>query len=83
MRSVMKKRREELGFTQAETAEKIGIARTTYINIELGEKNPSFEIMLKLKEVLKVKKDDIFLSINVPNSDKTNCDGHKKANGKS
>ncbi len=79
MRAFMKTKREELGFTQAETAEKVGIARTTYTNIELGEKNPSFEIMLKLKEVFKVKKDDIFLNTNVPKSDKTECGGHKEA----
>lgn len=63
----MKKRREELKLTQAEIAELIGIARSTYTNIERGEKNPSFEIMLKVKEVLKVTEDGIFLNSNVPN----------------
>lgn len=63
----MKKRREELKLTQAEIAELIGIARSTYTNIERGEKNPSFEIMLKVKEVFKVTEDGIFLNSNVPN----------------
>lgn len=66
----MKKRREELKLTQAEIAALIGIARSTYTNIELGEKNPSFEIMLKVKEVLRVDGDDIFLNGNVPNGNK-------------
>lgn len=69
MRVNMINRRKELNLTQDEVAKKSGIARTTYTNIELGDKNPSLSVALKLKKVLKVKDDDIFLITNVPYSD--------------
>lgn len=60
MRRKLRKVRLERGLTQREVAEKIGIARNTYTNIELGNKNPSLEVALNLKKVLKYDKDDIF-----------------------
>lgn len=60
MRRKLKKRRLELGFTQKQMASKIGIARTTYTNIELGNKNPSLELAIKIKKVLHIKNDDFF-----------------------
>lgn len=66
MRKNLKNEREKLGLTQAELANMLGVARTTYTNIELGLKNPSFDLALKIKKELKVKDDNIFLIINVP-----------------
>ena len=52
--------------TQKQIANEIGVARTTYTNIELGTKNPSLKLAMKIKEVLGVKEDYIFLNIDVP-----------------
>lgn len=71
MRTNMINRRKELNLTQEEVANKSGIARTTYTNIELGDKNPSLAVALKIKKALKVDDDNIFLIVNVPDSDNT------------
>ena len=39
----------------------VGISRPSYTNIELGRKNPSLKIALKIKKVLNYKDDNIFL----------------------
>lgn len=70
MRINLKNKREKLGLTQAELAKKLSIARTSYTNIELGLKNPSLPLALRIKEELKVKTDDIFLITNVPKGNK-------------
>lgn len=56
----MRDRRKELGLTQKDMAEKLGIARATYTNIELGRKDPSLRLALKIKEILKCSDDRIF-----------------------
>jgi len=61
MREKLKQRRLELGFTQEEIAKQANIDRSTYTNIELGHKNPSFALALKLKKILKTTDDNIFL----------------------
>ncbi len=66
VRKNLKNEREKLGLTQAQIAKILGVARTTYTNIELGLKNPSFDLALKIKKELKAKDDSIFLIINVP-----------------
>ncbi|TCO53910.1 MULTISPECIES: helix-turn-helix transcriptional regulator [Thermoanaerobacteraceae] len=68
MRYYLKKARKQAGLTQAEIAKKVGIARTSYTNIELGIKNPSFDVATKIKKVLNVNDDNIFLNIDVPKS---------------
>lgn len=70
MRVEMKRRREELGFTQAELAKRIGVARSTYTNIELGEKNPSYACIFRIKRALDVMGDDIFTRTDVSNGNK-------------
>ena len=70
MRTNLKNRREELGYTHEKVALKAGIARTTYTNIELGAKNPSFDVALKIKKALRTKSDDIFLKSEVPEGNK-------------
>ena len=66
MRNKLKEVREKKKMTQEQLAKKVGIARTTYTNIELGTKNPSLDVAIRIKKVLKVKDDDIFLLDNVP-----------------
>ncbi|WFD09773.1 helix-turn-helix transcriptional regulator [Tepidibacter hydrothermalis] len=70
MRKNLKNEREKLGLTQAQLAKILGVARTTYTNIELGLKNPSFSLALKIKKELKAKDDNIFLKTNVPKRNK-------------
>jgi putative transcriptional regulator len=60
MRDYLKKARKQADFTQAEIAKKVGIARTSYTNIELGSENPFFDVATKIKRVLRVNNDDIF-----------------------
>lgn len=67
MRVKLKKIREEKNLTQQEVADRAGISRTTYTNIELGNKNPSFEVARNIKCALGERDDDIFLNKNVPN----------------
>lgn len=66
MRDNLKRIREKRRMTQSQLAQKVGIARTTYTNIKLGIKNPSFNVAIKIKKVLGVKGDDIFLVSLVP-----------------
>lgn len=67
MRTNLKVIRENAGLTQKELSQRIGISRSTYTNIELGEKNPSLNVALKLKNELNYYNDDIFLNSNVSN----------------
>lgn len=61
MRDKLKKVRLEQNLTQYQVAKMVGISRPSYTNIELGRKNPSLKIALKIKKVLNYKDDDIFL----------------------
>lgn len=67
-RQKMKQLRLDNGFTQAYVAEKSGISRPAYTLIELGLKNPSLQVSLKIKETLNYHNDDIFLVTNVTKS---------------
>ena len=51
-----------MNMTQMQVANKANIDRTHYTNIELGKKNPSYSLSLKLKEALKYFEDDLFLN---------------------
>lgn len=66
MRENLRNLRERRKLTQSELAKRLGVARTTYTNIELGTKNPSLDLAMKIKKTLRVKSDDIFLISNVP-----------------
>lgn len=72
MRLNLRKRRKLYDLTQKEIAEKVGIARNTYTNIELGVKNPSLNVALKIKEVLSYFDDDIFLISDTAGEDRHN-----------
>lgn len=61
MRKKLKEVRLEKSLTQEELAKRIGIDRSTYTNIELGYKNPSLRVALKIKRELDHQDDDIFL----------------------
>ena len=56
---LLRQERNKRGLTQVEAAEKIGISRSYYGDIETGRTLPSGKIFLKINEVL-----PIFLAIN-------------------
>lgn len=62
MRKKLVELRADNNFTQEELAKKIGISRAYYTNIELGNKNPSFAVAVKIKSALNYKDDEIFLN---------------------
>ena len=48
-------KREELGLSQKELAEKSGITQSFLCDIEQGRSKPSIDVAIKLAKVLKVK----------------------------
>lgn len=73
MREILRRERLKSGMTQQEIADKIGISRVHYTQIENAShnKNPSFQVSIRIKNVLNYHKDDLFLIENVP--DKNKC----------
>lgn len=71
MRSRLKEIRLACGMTQQEVATAAAIERVTYTNIELGNKNPSFAVAARIKQVLGYHDDDIFLATNVSKGNAT------------
>lgn len=51
----IKKRRNELGMTQEDLAEKVGVSRVYIGYVEQGRNTPSLEILEKIAKALKVK----------------------------
>lgn len=72
MREILKRERIRQNLTQKEIADKAGISRVHYTQIEnaSNNKNPSLEVALKIKRALNYDNDDLFLLSNVP--DKNN-----------
>lgn len=54
MRTQMKNRREELGLSQLQVAEKAGMTRANYGHIETGRHEPNLEQMEAIAKVLNV-----------------------------
>jgi putative transcriptional regulator len=61
MRYKLKQERLKAKLTQEELSKRVGIARPSYTNIELGYKDPSFKVAVRIKQVLNYQDDDIFL----------------------
>ncbi|HEY9733245.1 MAG TPA: helix-turn-helix transcriptional regulator [Drouetiella sp.] len=53
--AVLKRRRRNLGVTQQQLSDMSGVNRTFICNVENGQVNPSFSILLKLSKGLRVK----------------------------
>lgn len=51
----IKKRRNDLGMTQEDLAEKVGVSRVYIGYVEQGRNTPSLEILEKIAKALKVK----------------------------
>lgn len=56
----IRKCREELGFTQQELAEKVGLSQETISQYEIGTRTPNVNIAKKIAEALNVSLDNIF-----------------------
>ena len=51
----IREKREELGLSQKELAEKSGITQSFLCDIEQGRSKPTIDVAIKLAKVLKVK----------------------------
>lgn len=51
----IREKREELGLSQKELAEKSGITQSFLCDIEQGRSKPSIDVAIKLAKVLKVR----------------------------
>lgn len=56
----LKNFRQKHDLTQQEMAALLGISKSYYIAIELGDADPSFRVATKIHEVFKDEYDDIF-----------------------
>ena len=56
----IKERRTELGLTQAELAEQVGVTRKTVNTVENGVFSPSALLAIKLADALKVSVEQLF-----------------------
>ena len=56
----IKEARGELGLTQADLAEKVGVTRKTVNTVENGVFTPSTLLALKLAKALNVRVDELF-----------------------
>ena len=69
-RELLIKKRKQKKLTQQDMADAIEVSRTTYTGYENGTFNPPLDKAIKIKQVLKYLKDDIFLLSNVSTNDK-------------
>ena len=60
-RNKLIKRRKEKGFTQEQMAKLLDITRATYANYETGYRNPNIETVIKIKKILNIDDDRVFL----------------------
>ena len=56
----IREKREELGLSQKELAEKSGITQSFLCDMEQGRSKPSIDVAIKLAKVLKVKDIKLF-----------------------
>jgi len=60
----LKERREEMGYTQEQMAEKLGVSTVAYHFYETGQRNIPKITVNKIAEILQLNSDDIFLPCN-------------------
>lgn len=60
MRDLLRSARRSAGYTQYQLADALGISRSYYSQIETGMKEPTFEIVLRIKLALKQSSDGLF-----------------------
>ena len=52
---IIRKKRDQMGITQQDLADRSGIHLRSINNIEAGKANPSLDTLLKIAEVLKLE----------------------------
>lgn len=57
----IKELRAELGWTQEQLSEQLGVSRQTVISIENGRYNPSLELAFKIAKAFRCKIEDVFI----------------------
>ncbi|MFO0939869.1 MAG: helix-turn-helix transcriptional regulator [Pirellulales bacterium] len=62
----VKARRKELGLTQAEMAEKLGITQPSYAYIEAGRREPGLNQMCRLASALETTVHDLLPVLTAP-----------------
>lgn len=60
LQTKLKNTRNKLKLSHKEVAERVGISRCFYTQIENGTRKPSLEIALKISDVLGIAVNDIF-----------------------
>ena len=63
VKSRIKEIREELGMTQIDLADKVGVSRQTIYFLEKGTYNPSLTVSFRISEVLKKPLNEIFYQV--------------------
>lgn len=56
----IKERRQKMGLTQEEVANKLGISQVAYGRYELGTREPNFSLILKISEILDFRLGEFF-----------------------
>jgi len=80
MREILKRERMKQKLTQQELADKAGISRVHYTQIEnaSNKKNPSLEVALKIKTALGYNSDDLFLYFDISTACNKNAGSIRK-----
>jgi len=65
MRHALRRARQEAKLTQAELASMVGIDRSTYAHIELGDRDPSFDVACRIAVCLGKPVENLFVPISV------------------
>ena len=60
---IIKRRRKEMGITQAQLAEELGVSRSLVAHLESGRRDPSDELSVKLSRVLHVSLEALFTEL--------------------
>lgn len=80
MRTKLSNARLEAGFsTHREIADKLGVSRAHYTHLEIGTRNPTLSLAIKIAELLNKTLDEIFLPGDVPLCDKEEPTSTNKA----
>lgn len=58
----MKEKRKEKKYNHQEMAEILEISRPYYTKIELGKRNPTLELSIKIKNAVDYYDDDLFIN---------------------
>ncbi|MBB1543726.1 helix-turn-helix transcriptional regulator [Candidatus Gracilibacteria bacterium] len=61
MQNYIKQFRLELGLTQQELAQKVGVRRETIVFLEMGKYNPSLKLAFQIAKIFNRKIEEIFL----------------------